>query len=185
MTSRHTLKLRLVHSGKAAPCNPRHVIFDDGPGLRVGLCKLLRSSGQPRPSPDLPHGSLERLRPDHAGLLLGAPIEPDRPPRNVDLSPRQTRENLGELVGRRLVLPGQNPKAHRMAHQDDVDKRLQPATVPGQRNAPPLLLFHLKPLPFVGPVSNTARKMSVLTLTYFDYYILRVSPKPLPPAREA
>ena len=102
MTRRHTLDLRLVQTGKAAPRDPRHVILDDGPGLRVGIRKALCGGCQPRPPPDLPQDSLERLRPDDPALLLGAPPEPDRPPWDVDLSPRQTRQNLGKLVGRRL-----------------------------------------------------------------------------------
>ena len=63
-----------------------------------------------------------------------------------------------------------------MTPQDDVDKRLQPEPIPGQRNAPPLPPLHLKPLLFVGPVSNTVRKTSILALTIFDYYIPRTSP---------
>lgn len=63
-----------------------------------------------------------------------------------------------------------------MTPQDDVDKRLQPATVPRQRNDLSLPPPHLKPLLFVGPVSNTVRKTSILALTIFDYYIPRTSP---------
>ena len=63
VTRRHTLELGLVHTGKAAPRDPRHVILDDGPGLRVSLCKTLCGGCQPRPPPDLPKDTLEHLRP--------------------------------------------------------------------------------------------------------------------------
>ena len=57
-----------------------------------------------------------------------------------------------------------------MTPQDDVDKRLQPAPVLGQRNNLPLPPPHHEPL-FVGPVPNTAHKTSILALIYLDYYI--------------
>ena len=67
-----------------------------------------------------------------------------------------------------------------MTPQDDFDKRLQPAPIPGQQSDLPLPPPHLKPLPFFRPVSNTTHKTSILALTYLDYYILRASREPLP-----